>query len=303
MVSPLSARLLTGAAGFNSTKGSDGPPAGVTAKPQPEPKQRKKRIPPYAMMPGSVGGSSGYLADLDNIKASTAVLPITSIDLVSKMDRHAGTPTLDNTADKKRSKPTPDEVTYMASRAREDIKKVGMQVPKIQVKRPRMFPPRSSVDMSKVTLLSAKSVEKFPLLIDVPGLFCTSAVYSDSPDQLDALLKDSRAWYNVDDRNKTLPIRFQQVVEQIQRQEQEHQRQVSEKEQSSSDSASSTSSFTVSDTGNEATIVNPDFSLNVLNACASPSKNSILPSPESSSMISIGEALSISKNPRYVPTI
>jgi hypothetical protein len=123
----------------------------------------------------SVGGSSGYSADMEQyLKQRTSPYNLDSImveqkektslsgiDLVYQKGKNV--PSEDN--DKRRKR---DEMNYVASIVREELAKGGITFSSVfdrSTKRQRVFPPGTTIDMSGVTLLSAKDIDS-PFLTD-----------------------------------------------------------------------------------------------------------------------------------------
>eukprot|EP00542_Grammatophora_oceanica_P009241 CAMPEP_0194046196 /NCGR_PEP_ID=MMETSP0009_2-20130614/20039_1 /TAXON_ID=210454 /ORGANISM="Grammatophora oceanica, Strain CCMP 410" /LENGTH=414 /DNA_ID=CAMNT_0038691397 /DNA_START=27 /DNA_END=1271 /DNA_ORIENTATION=+ len=151
MVSQLSSRLLAGYSpegsvrSGSSSPSSDGGGGGGNRKSVSE------------------SGQSGYSADKESDAAPMKPFifntkPPVQIDFHRKSKR---APTDFESREKRRKM---DEENYVAFSVREDLKKGGLSYPTVRADRPRAIPLAKNLDMSRVTLLSSKSVSDSPFL-------------------------------------------------------------------------------------------------------------------------------------------
>lgn len=117
--------------------------------------------------PSAIASSnSGYSAD--GSAAATKTAPPCYIDF---LERNAGNGDSEKTKDQGTASQTRSnqqkaiELSYATSRAREDLKKAGLPIPAIQTQKSRNLE-GNKIDMSKVKLVMAKSVQESPFLTD-----------------------------------------------------------------------------------------------------------------------------------------
>jgi hypothetical protein len=156
MMSELTARILSSISAEAPAPAQSPEPedkAGTMDSPgKPVRAPRKKRIPPYAKFPTggppcppppSDGGSSGYSADVEATASSgarAASAPPGSIDLDSSRQTSSKRFAIPEFKPLfKRHKPTPEEDQYNVARVFDDLAAGNMEIPKIQVGRPRIF--------------------------------------------------------------------------------------------------------------------------------------------------------------------
>ena len=199
------------------------------------------------------------------------------------------------------------ELDHMALHAKFDIEKGGLSYPKLQTHRPRMFPPKSGVNMSNVSLLPAQHCLS-PFLLDKHANTKKAGSmfnhYMESPHELISLLQSTSSYYRLSPEEDELPSAFLDIVSQLQQQcPAVSNERVRESSSAASDSESSTSSFTVSDVGHHhhsrAHSSDGDSARSPHASLSVGSKQSSSPK-KSTNIISIGEALSICRRPRYV---
>jgi hypothetical protein len=152
------------------------------------------------------GGSSGYAADLEGFIRKRSPPPV-SIDLKKKQPSKRASYSahhielLDKikreSEKKKKQKMTPDELSHAAHTAKEALEKGGLSFAKVQPHRPRVLPSRSGVDLTTVELLYSHKVEKkengapLPLtLLPTTALLFTAPRFSSSTESDDANTSD-----------------------------------------------------------------------------------------------------------------
>lgn len=115
---------------------SSGKPSSSLSRTSKKTASRKKRVPQYAKLPGSLGGSGGYAGDMDS---QSTDLPA-SIELTSSRPkkRYNIINVKPLYPDGKRPKPSKEELNFLASDALEEMKKDSIN-PKSR--RPHVFQP------------------------------------------------------------------------------------------------------------------------------------------------------------------
>jgi hypothetical protein len=307
MVSVLSARLAY-SSGYSSS-GSDTTLARATAHESVGVRGTKRD---YASSHG--GGSSGYMADLSATLASTAESVLSrssppyppSIELFRGVNRQGKTvsqsgrssDSFSSTTESddqtclsvKRHKNTSKaEMNYMVRNVKQDMEIGGLVYQMHGTRRPRVFPPKSFVDMSSVSLVISKSGSTTPSCLQEENC----GRYIDCPLQLASLIKATSSHYTPK-FNEPLPDAFATAVNKL-RQEAAILDDVEKESSSDGDSESTVSSFTVSDGGGARQSTNSTADLleaNVQEVRTSP------PSTAKSAVMPISEALSISRHPR-----
>jgi len=242
----------------------------------------------------SLGGASGYLADLEQKLSAASPLPA-SIDLMSRSPKRAllgqssNISTTNDQGDSKRPKrtpPTKEELNFMASAVERDLQRGG-------VKRQNC----SSVNMKSVTLLHSKTLDKSPFLLshDVSSPYLRGNMVC--PSTLNEILNETRCFYRHISDLPPLPVAFSKVVESIQVVEDDHL-ESTEEQANSSDSESSTSSFTSSDAAETSEYVPRDAKIS--NSDTDILSDADVAPSQMSAVVSIGEALSFTSHPKYV---
>jgi hypothetical protein len=124
----------------------------------------------------SIGGSSGYCADIEPaLKHRTS--PYNLDSMMSEQKENKSLTGIDLVYHKGKTGPSDhnerrrkrEEMNYAASNVRVDLAKGGITFPSVfnqSTKRPRVFPPGAAIDMSGVSILSAKDVNT-PFLTDL----------------------------------------------------------------------------------------------------------------------------------------
>jgi hypothetical protein len=314
MVSQLSARLL--ASRINISSSSKAPSGYTSSGSDNSSKCASSGHCQHAPASSSMGGSSGYAADY----SASPALPDSINFHEQGKESSSGTKrahmvssssssssTLQPALKRLRTTNTAAEMDYMALNAKMDIERGGLSYPKLQPHRPRMFPPKSGVNMSTVSVLSAKHCVS-PFLMDHKNISNTKNTsglfnhYMESPYELVSLLDATASFYKLSPEKDELPATFLDIVRQMQCVSPPPACSEQERESSanSSDSESSTSSFTVSDTGHQKGVHHlSDGDSAHAKSCSDMTKES-LPKKAPTDIISIGEALSICRRPRVI---
>jgi hypothetical protein len=316
MVSVLSARLAY-SSGYSSS-GSDTTLARATTHESVGARGTKRD---YASSHG--GGSSGYMADLSATLVSTAESALSrsspsfppSIELFRGVNRQGKTVSQSGRSSDSFSSTTESddqtgpsvkrhkavskaEMNYMVRNVKQDMEKGGLVYQMHGARRPRVFPPKSFVDMSSVSLVisdsGATTPFSFPYLQEE-----NCSRYIDCPLQLASLIQSTSAHYTPK-FNEPLPDAFATAVNKL-RQEVAILEDVEKESSSDGDSESTMSSFTLSDGGGGARqSTNSTASLVEANGQDMQTSSSSTPK---SAVMPISEALSISRHPRYGPQL
>ena len=193
----------------------------------------------------------------------SATPPPYYIDLLSRhRKRHAADDSHHSAPDDKKIRVQHEnEVSYLAHVARHEMARAGLKCPKINHKKPRMLP--CSIDMSKVSLVHSKDFFMEPRKVTSASWNVTMSMSPDlCVDALQSIVKSCSEHY------KGVPSMPEGTRPEV---------KVSEMEGDNSDVASTTSSVTQD--GSDETEDTDDTA---------------------KTTISMGEALTISKRPRYV---
>lgn len=219
------------------------------------------RLSGEAKLAATANDSSGYSADQE--QSAQAAAPPFYIDLLSRHGkRHATDDLHDGAPDEKRKRVENEmETNYLAHSARHEIARGGLRCPKINLKKPRLA--SAGIDFSHVSLIHSKDFFMTPRKPDT-SKSPWNVTMSMSPDLcIDALQSIVKSCYSHYQGVSNVP------AEPVARTESK----TSETEGDASDVASTTSSVTEDGVEEVA-------------------------APKST--ISMGQALSISKQPRYV---
>jgi hypothetical protein len=280
--------------------GSDGDDSSATAaKPKlSTDKPRKQRVPPYARLPseggrrrggrgGGGGGSSGYSSDFEQSSVSGS-LP-SCVDFLTRKDnkcssRKHALADATNEVKNKRSKPSLEELGYLAHTVKGALTSVGS---------PLTVPLSSgNIDLSVVTLQNSKDYDAKHR--SDRGPLAASALDSLLQFSLPGMIRDTACAYE-SKSDHPLPRALAEVLSKL-LVVQDTTSEATENNSGVSDSESTTSSFTLSDEGLEGRGNQRDTA--DLSTLAATSKS--LTVPRKSTVVSICKALSISKTPRYV---
>jgi hypothetical protein len=312
MVSVLSARLAYSSGYSSSGSDTTGTLARATAHESVGARGTKRD---YAS--SHCGGSSGYMADLSATLASTAESALSrsspsfppSIELFRGVNRQGKTVSQSGRSSDSFSTTTESddqtgpsvkrhktvskaEMNYMVRNVKQDMEKGGLVYQMHGERRPRVFPPKSFVDMSSVSLVisdsGATTPFSFPYLQEE-----NCSRYIDCPLQLASLIQATSSHYTPK-FNEPLPDAFATAVNKL-RQEAAMLDDVEKESSSDGDSESTMSSFTVSDGGGARQSTKSTADL--LKANGQEVRTSS-PSTTKSSVMPISEALSISRHPR-----
>lgn len=271
---------------------------------------RKKRVPPYAQLPGSLGSLSGYAGDQES--APVVTLP-KSIELTSRQKkRYAIIEFKPLYPDGKKPKPTPDELQYMAHNALQDIEKGNLSTN--NKRRPHVFPPQSKVDMSRVKLMSST---KFDELRNARSLSSMENQEVSLYQQFTQLASEVAHYYCKPEPNDLRLQDFKEGVEIAARLQNDgtgmnHQQQDTPSSTSTTDnsdsSSSATSSFTESDgddgersMGKNLSASSLSFSNPEVKAENADARGDDNPQTRANSMMPLEKALGFSVEPKYVP--
>jgi hypothetical protein len=261
-----------------------------------------------------MGGSSGYAADysaspalpdsinfLEQLNGSSSGMKRAHLVASSSSSSSSA---LQPALKRLRTTNSAAELDYIALNAKVDIERGGLSYPKLQPHRPRMFPPKSGVNMSTVSLLSAKHCVS-PFLMDHKSISNTKNTlglfnhYMESPYELVSLLDSTASYYKLSPEKEELPAVFLDIVNQLQCVAAPSFSEEHESNANTSDSESSTSSLSVSDTGHARGGVGSDGESGRAQASSDVTKES-MPKKALTDVISIGEALSICRRPRVI---
>jgi len=262
MVSPLSARLLNGyCSSGNSSDGS-------TKK-----LQALKHSSPHLAAGSAVSAASaskpdnasstGYVADMEQLHVTSTGAPPVFIDMYSHHRKRELTSNDERAKKNRKIQGQIQEMNYLATTAKADIARGEKHVPVVRTQCPRTLASMAGVDMTKVQLVTSNKLTSPFLTAQSGGPPIVSPMERDNYyGDINDMIQSCSSFYQ-------LPIQLEET-----------------KLSSAADTESSTSSVTdtESEECNEVSTEEED-----------PSRTN-----NDASLITMGEALSISRQPRYV---
>ena len=197
--------------------------------------------------------SNGYAADRSAQPSLTSHLKGSETSMKRSNDMTSTSSVIPPALKRLRTNYNNAELHYLASKAKEVMEQAGLVYPKLDTNTPRMFPPKSAVNMSGVS-------HKFSSQCDSPFLGPDATGndvghnYMGCPYEMNSLLQSTCSFYSLtlDTGSTTLPSSFSKVVQMMQQTNTDNlpiNMNNNYEKEIYSDTESSTSSVTISDNG------------------------------------------------------